>query len=111
MYGIQAIRDKTGEMFQAYFKISFQPVSDGKGQKKYQRHNAQKDRKTKTAACKVMVNVVRRGFFSGFVHKNFTDDFFNKIIFLVNHIFFVAAVYDTVCVKGKGFSDMRVIFQ
>ena len=82
------------EYFKSNLKISFQPVSYSKGEEEYKCHDQKENRKTKPFSGQVLINSFCRGCLLGFIDKYFINNFFNKVIFLINNILFIASVYN-----------------
>ena len=94
MQRIKAVCRKPRDVFQRNLKIPFKPVADHECQEEYQGHDSKEDGKPKPSVGKITVDPVGGLFPGGFVDKDLVYDFFYEIIFLIDDILLITAVYD-----------------
>src|SRR5699024_7232637 len=83
-----------GDQIDSDLKVAFDPVPHRKRKKKDDRHDAEKNGNPPDLACQDLIHFFRKNILALLVQKNFIYDLADKIIFLVDDIRFVTAVYN-----------------
>ena len=107
----QAAGDCAGEEVQGRLKISLQPVADGEGEEEDQGHDEKEDGQPQPTAGEIPVDLLSGGFLLALIYQDLSDHFFNKIVFLIDNVFLIAAVDDPGQICGVGLGHVLIPLQ
>ena len=111
MQKLHTILNAIGYTGNKNFKSPRNPVSDSKGQKKNYGHYSEKYRHAPDRMGHPLVNLFCPRFLLSLIHKDFVDNFFNKVILLVDNFMFIILINDIFCMYRIVLHDFRVFFK
>lgn len=100
-----------GKPVNAQLKIPLDPVANGKGQKEGNGHDYQKDGDTPHFAGEQLVRPLGEQILPFLVEQDFTDDFPDEVIFLVDDVRLVAAIQHLGKVHRVLLRDLLILLQ
>ena len=111
MQHFHAILNPIGHSGDKNFKSSGNPIAHSKGQKKNQSHNTEKNRHSPDRMGHPLIDLFCPCLFLSLIHQNLINNFFNKIVFLIDDLMLIVFIDYVIRTDRIIFHDFWVFFK